>query len=106
MEPTKTPLKSINKTQLVQVISDRLDITRIQAARFLEVLSDIAVEALTRDNILIIPDLVQLTIRETAARPARRGIGFDKQMKDFPATPAKKKVAAKPVGQTKKVSLG
>jgi nucleoid DNA-binding protein len=106
MEPNKTPLKSINKTQLVQVISDRLDITRIQAARFLEVLNDIATEALNRDHILIIPDLVQLSIKETAGRPARRGVGFDKQPKDFPAFPAKKKVAAKPVGQIKKVSLG
>ncbi len=103
MEPTKTPLKSINKTQLVQVISDRLDTTRIQAARFLEVLNDIAAEALTRDHILIIPDLVQLTIRGVAAKPSRSGFDFNGQPKVFPAMPAKNRVIAKPVGQIKKV---
>lgn len=107
MENTSKPLtpKSINKTQIIQVISDRLDVTRIQAARFLEVLGDIAEEALTRDKIFIIPDLVQFAIKETKGRPARRGVGFDKQPTEFPATPPKRKVAAKPVGQIKKVSL-
>ena len=105
MEPvTKTPLKSINKTQIVQVISDRLDVTRIMAARFLEVLVDIAGEALIRDHILIIPDLVQLTLYETKAKPARPSKSFSGEPILIPAKPASKKVGAKPLGQTKKIS--
>lgn len=105
MEPiTKAPIKSINKTQIVQVISDRLDVTRILAARFLEVLVDIAGEALTRDRILIIPDLVQLTLCETKARTARKAKSFSGEDIVIPAKPASKKVAVKPIGQTKKIS--
>lgn len=102
---TKPPLKSINKTQIIQVISDRLDVTRVQATRFLEVLSDIAAEALQRDGIFMVADLVQFSIKETKERTARNLKGFNGQIIEVPAIPPTKKVVAKPLGKVKNIKL-
>lgn len=93
----------MTKTQLIQILSDRINVNKQQATLFLETLGDVAAETLDKDGKFVIPDLVKFTLKNKAATPERQGVNpFTKTPMTIPAKPASKKVATSAIGDLKK----
>lgn len=78
----------MTKSKLIQVLSDRLDLTRSQANLFLEVLFEVAVDTLKAEGTFVIPGVTKLVVKNKPASPERQGRN--------PATNEPITIAAKP----------
>jgi DNA-binding protein HU-beta len=93
----------MTKTQLVQVLAERMNLSKTQAALFIETLCDVAAETLEKEKEFTVPDFVKLILRDTPAKSARQGINpFTKEPMTIAAKPAAKKILVRVTGDMKK----
>lgn len=55
----------MTKSQLTQLISEKMNITKTQASLFFDVLTDIALEQLSTKGVFIIPDMAKFAVKST-----------------------------------------
>jgi DNA-binding protein HU-beta len=92
----------MNKTQLLQTLIADGDLSKKQAAKFLETLATAAQESLKTEGTFTVPGIVRLTLKDKPATPERAGVNpFTKQPVTIPAKPASKKVRALAVATLK-----
>lgn len=95
--------EKMTKTQLVQVLADRMNLDKRQAVLFLETLSDVAFESLKKEGEFAVPDFVKLVLRDKPATTERQGVNpFTKAAMVIPAKPASKKIVARATGDLKR----
>lgn len=95
----------MTKTQLVQILADRLALSKSQANLFLENLAEVAEETLKKEGTFVLPNLVKLTLKDKPATPERQGVNpFTKAAITIAAKPASKKIKASVIGDLKKFS--
>jgi len=93
----------MTKTQLVQVLAERMNLTKTQAVLFFDTLTDVASETLEKEGEFVVPDFVKLVVRDTPAKPERKGVNpFTKEPMTIAAKPASKKIVARPTGDLKR----
>jgi len=62
---------TMTKTQLVALMAEKIDITKKQAALFLETLAELAVKEAKKNNVFVVPGLGRLKKVQRAARTGR-----------------------------------
>jgi DNA-binding protein HU-beta len=61
----------MTKTQLVALMAEKIDITKKQAALFLETLAELAVKEAKKNDVFVVPGLGRLKKVQRAARTGR-----------------------------------
>lgn len=93
----------MTKTQLVQILADRLNLNKQQANLFLENLAEVAEDTLKKEGTFVLPNLVKFTLKDKPATAERQGVNpFTKTAITIPAKPASKKIKASVIGELKK----
>jgi len=93
----------MTKTQLVEVISQRLGHTKSEMSKFVDCYAEVIAGALKQDGEVVVPGLVKLKLKDTPATPeCERMNPFTKQMAKVAAKPASKKVKVSPLAALKK----
>jgi nucleoid DNA-binding protein len=93
----------MNKSQLLQKLSDDSQIPKPQVKLLLETIAKVAQEQLVSEGAFALPDVATLKLVTKAATPERDGINpFTKQKVRFPAKPESKKVKASPASSLNK----
>ena len=62
---------TMTKTQLVALMAEKIDITKKQAALFLETLAELAVKEAKKNDVFVVPGLGRLKKVQRAARTGR-----------------------------------
>jgi len=97
----------MTKPQLIQVLAERLNLSKLQAKLFLENLATVAEESLKKDGVFILPDMAKFTMKDKAATPERQGVNpFTKEPMVIPAKPATKKIHTTALVALKKAVIG
>lgn len=92
--------KALTKSQILNNIADKTELTRKQVASVFEALSEEIRGGLGKKGpgAFTVPGLMKITIRNKPAVPAgRRMDPFTKQERDFPAKPASRAVKVRPL---------
>jgi DNA-binding protein HU-beta len=75
MKPTKESISmaatTMTKTQLVALMAEKIEITKKQAALFLETLAELAVKEAKKNDIFVVPGLGRLKKVQRKARTGR-----------------------------------
>lgn len=90
--------KKLTKAQYIGAIADKADLNKKQVSAVLDAMNEVVVKQLKSTGEATLPGLLKLKIRKKAAVPAgERMDPFKKEMRMFPAKPARKVVKANPV---------
>lgn len=90
--------KKMTKAQYIGAIADKTDLNKKQVNAVLDAMNEVIVKQLKSAGEATLPGLLKLKVRKKAAVPAgERMDPFTKQMRMFPAKPARKVVKASPV---------
>ncbi len=93
----------MTKTQLLQILAERVNLSKAQVNLVLENLTEVAGTTLKSGESFTVPNLVKFTVKTKSATGARTGINpFTKEPMEIAAKPASKKVRAAAIGDLKK----
>lgn len=93
----------MTKTQLIQLLADRLDLPRTKVTLMFETLGEVTADNLKKDGVSIIPGLVKFTMKDKPATPERQGVNpFTKEKITIPAKAATKKIKTAPLNDLKR----
>ncbi len=96
--------KRMTKAQIISELSEKTGLTRKDVQGVFSAMLDMIKRELGKrgSGEIVVPDMMKLKVKTTAARPERKGIDpFTKQERVFPAKPASKKVRATPLKKLK-----
>lgn len=99
-----TDKKRLTKTQFLTALAEETDLQKKDVQTLLDGLRNLIQKELGDEGPgeLVIPDLLKLTVKETAAVPAgERKDPFTGEMRHFEAKPASRKVRASPLKKLK-----
>ena len=89
--------KRMTKAQIISELSEKTGLSKKDVQGIFSAMLDMTKRELGKKGSgeIVIPDMLKLKVKATAARPERKGIDpFTKQERVFPAKPASKKVKA------------
>ena len=97
--------KRMTKAQIIGELSEKTGLAKKEVTNVFENLRELVKRELGKRNgpgEFVIPDLIKLKVKKVKATPAGRRLNpFTKEMKDYPAKPASKKVRATPLKKLK-----
>ncbi|MDH5493069.1 MAG: HU family DNA-binding protein [Myxococcales bacterium] len=96
--------KRMTKAQIVGELAEKTNLSKKEISGVFDGLRDLIKRELGRrgPGEFVIPDLLKLKVKKVKATPAgRRQNPFTKEMQDYPAKPASKKVRATPLKKLK-----
>lgn len=104
-KPGKGKGKPLTKAQMVAVLAEKTELTKKQVLGVFEALeTEIAASLKSGPGVFVIPNLVKITKKAVAAKPAGMKMNpLTKQMMEVKAKPAHEKVAVRALKRLKSV---
>jgi DNA-binding protein HU-beta len=92
----------LSKTQLIQTIADKLEMTKKDVKDVLETLASVGYAEMKKTGEFMLPGFAKFVVIKKPATKAREGINpFTKEPTIFKAKPARKVIKARPVKAAK-----